>query len=997
MRKSLFGAAVAIVAITVQFLIWPLIPPYPWLLLYPAVSIAGFVAGYSAGFTALLICAIAAWYLFIPPIFSLDLSDPQALTSVGLFTFLGLVMVVMASRGRSSIKTAKASSEAFSGLFERSRDSIFIVDRGGKCVACNAAAAALLGFKADEVPGVPISGLIDGKLIAATRPRDGQKSLPEPGNGIEWTIRGREGRKIVVQASSLPLSEGMWALSIHDISQQRESEASFKAMIEAVFDAILLVDESGVIRYVNQQSSRMFGYSVDELTGKDVEILVPEESRTRHKSIRASYMQSMRPRQIGYDRRLHGQRKDGTLFVVEVGLTPVHYGRDVMVLASVRDVTARTKEVDDLRRAIRARVMFEALCENSSDFIAFSDESGTPIYVNPAGKALVGLKMDYPVQSTSIPDYYPEKLKDFERDVIQKSMARHGRWQGETQLIRWTDKTTIDVSQSRFNIMDPEDGRFLGIGTIVRDISELKASAARAEAANNAKSDFLAMMSHEIRTPLGVILGYADMLFRDATRREDRELFADAIRRNGKHLLALLNDILDLTKVESGRMELVLKPVNLPGVLRELQSFYLAQALSKGLELEFNILGKIPSEIVSDEIRLRQVLINIIGNALKFTATGKVTVDVSSHGDSSQSRQCDILIRVTDTGCGISAADQKKLFQSFVQAGPYIQRKFGGTGLGLALARNLVRKLGGDLTLIQSAPNAGSVFEIRFSTERTAQSMDCDNQEFKRMVVTARDEGKRSLDAREAKSNLPVHLMGLKILLVEDFEDNQIMMKMMLEEAGAIVDVAQNGADAVRMALGGSYDAVLMDIQMPVMNGYDATVELRDCGFDKPIIALTASAMKGELERCLGAGCTNFISKPVQSDELIEMVARYVPGRSRNGEVPEHGAPLAPKLPTAVIRPRISIDDPTWPGVRMIVSRLPVHVAKLKERLAKDEWLELQRMAHQIRGLGGTIGLPEVSDLAAKIEDEIKSGTSDKATLGGLVRQMDELVNRIRD
>lgn len=983
-RGPLSGAALAAIAAAMQAVIWPYIPPHPWILFYPCVTVAAFVFGYAAGVAALGLSAILGWYLFIPPTGTFAKFDPLSLNSLGIFVALAFVTAILAGRVKPAIRNARESMEALCSFFENSRDAMIVIDAGGKCLACNTAATAMFGVGGAEVTGMAASKFIDPGLLAEMNPsRHGQGDIARR----EWVVTDHRGRKIAVEASSIAHKDGMWTLNFNNVSDRRAAETSFKAMIEGVFDAIIVVDTGGIIRYANQRSSGMFGYEVVELVNAGVEILVPEESREKHKSIRAGFMKDPQPRQIGIDRKLYARRRDGSVFVAEIGLTPVRFDDDTMILAVVRDVSSRAQEVDDLHRAVQSRVMFEALCENSSDFIAFSDEKGVPVYINPAGRAMIGIPSDYPVESTSIPDYYPEDLKDFERDVIHKSMIETGRWQGETKLIHWQTKRLITVSQSRFNIMHPQDGRFLGIGTIVRDIGELKSALERAESANRAKSDFLAMMSHEIRTPLGVILGYADMLFRNASRKEQREVFADAIRRNGQHLLVLINDILDLAKVESGRMELASQPVNLPGVLRELHSFYLAQALAKGLELEFRIDGNIPGEIFSDDLRLRQILINVIGNALKFTVSGKVTVVASSATRPEVANARDISISVSDTGCGISPADQEKLFESFVQAGPYIQRRYGGTGLGLALARKLARKLGGDLRLVRSVRGVGSVFEITLRAELTSRSGDCDDADYKRLVV----EGRGESELRKNQGN--DRLDGAKILLVEDFEDNQVMLTLMLQSVGASVDVAGNGADAIKIALAGSYDVVLMDIQMPVMNGYEATHELRECGFERPIIALTASAMKGEMERCLAAGCTTFIAKPVQRNDLIETVRRYLPGRLPG--VGPGAQPPVPDVKGKVIRPQVSKDDPTYPGVCTIIARMPAHVAQMKELASRDEWQSLQLLAHQIRGLGGTIGLPPVSELAARMEDELKSGTHDKPTMTGLIRELDEVVQRI--
>ncbi|PWU18750.1 MAG: hybrid sensor histidine kinase/response regulator, partial [Bdellovibrio sp.] len=361
-----------------------------------------------------------------------------------------------------------------------------------------------------------------------------------------------------------------------------------------------------------------------------------------------------------------------------------------------------------------------------------------------------------------------------------------------------------------------------------------------AERSNEIKNLFLANMSHEIRTPLNSILGFADLLKDPAVTEVERRNYLNIIERTGANVAAIINDILDISKVEAGKLEIEKSVCPLDQILSDLESIMALRCQEKGIYLQIE--GKdLPQSITTDATRFKQILLNIVGNAVKFTEKGGVSVKFETQDQR-------LICTVKDTGLGIESKSMDKLFQPFSQLDLSTSKKYGGTGLGLTLSRRLAQFLGGDVVLENSEPGKGSTFVISIALEEPQQS-------------PARSQPTLPKDAKI--------LSGKRILLVEDSADNQILARQYLSRAGAEVDVVNHGLEAIERAKKVKYDLVLMDIQMPVMDGYTATQHLRRMGVLTPIIALTAHAMKEDLQKCLNAGCNSYLSKPYRRDGLI--------------------------------------------------------------------------------------------------------------------------------
>jgi PAS domain S-box-containing protein len=413
-------------------------------------------------------------------------------------------------------------------------------------------------------------------------------------------------------------------------------------------------------------------------------------------------------------------------------------------------------------------------------------------------------------------------------------------------------------------VSDFFEGKHRFFNGIIRDITdretaaqELIAAKEAAETANIAKTAFLANMSHEIRTPLGVILGFADLVTDPAVDPSEKRGYVSAIQRNSELLSGIINDILDLSKIEAGKMELKPRSVNLQNLIFDTKPLLEFLAKEKGIGLGFEIESRVPNIIVTDPLRLRQILINIVGNAIKFTTRGRV--DVRVFRTISPTGPDQLAFEVKDTGCGISKDEIQKLFSPFSQADVTLKRKFGGTGLGLYLSQRLAKLLGGDLVISESVPGIGSTFVIKTALTLPEQISN-------ENVVSLKTDLRLVPQTR---------LNGMRVLLADDAVDNQFLISHVLRLAGAIVDIVSNGKEAVERTIGNPYDLILMDIQMPTMDGSEATTALRLRGYRGKIIALTAYALNEERERFLKNGFDDYISKPINRAMLIDRVASF--------------------------------------------------------------------------------------------------------------------------
>lgn len=763
-------------------------------------------------------------------------------------------------------REAQYQRELLASIVDSSHDAIVSKTLDGRITSWNPAAERLLGYTAEEAIGKSI-----GMIIPPDRLSEEQGILQRLGRGqrIEnyETVRVRkDGQQLHLSLTISPVRDASGNIVgaskvAHDVTEKvrsqqlvRESEARFRLLAGHAPVGIFESDAAGRLVFVNQTWCQLTGLPIEaaregawvEAIHHDDREMVLEQWRN---SLATASESSLEFRLV---------RPDGSESWVEWNAKPLRReDQDVTgYIGTVFDITHR-KEAEQTVRRNEAR--FRSMADTAPAMLWMTDNDNNCTFLSQAWSDYTAL-----AEADGLGDGWLRVIHPEDRESAVQTMqsaAQHVQAFSADYRMRRADgqyRWVVNSGRPRF---DQEGNREGYIGAVI-DVharreteQQLRIAMEAADQANRSKSEFLANMSHEIRTPMTAILGYADIL-RENLRDPDNVQCINIVRQNGQFLLEIINDILDISKIEAGKLDVVRTRVSPAELIFDIHSLMNVRAQEKRIPLRVIFEGPLPATIETDPTRFRQILLNLIGNAVKFTDHGHVHVVTRLLAKEEM-----LEVDVVDTGVGIDPAQLSILFQPFSQADTSATRSHGGTGLGLAISKRLANALGGDI-YVKSQKNAGSVFTLRIATGPLR------GVEIRTPDAQGPGEGGA---AGEDQPNL-----HCRVLVVDDRRDVRYIAQHFLEEAGAQVWTAENGGEAFHMLmreqLAQRIDVVVMDIQMPVMDGYATAMQLRAAGFDRPMIALTANAMQGDRDKCLSAGFDNYLPKPLDSRLLIEMV-----------------------------------------------------------------------------------------------------------------------------
>lgn len=639
----------------------------------------------------------------------------------------------------------------------------------------------------------------------------------------------------------------------------RESEVRLRKIFEHAATGIAITDIQGRFVDCNPAYCRTTGYDSQSLSQCSLSMLLHMDDRDENLRLMRELIVGNLP---SFEIENRYIKRDGSVVWVHKfsSLLRDDTRGTTHIIELVTDINERKK----VESALRTSEEFNrSVMDASADCIKIINLDGTLHTVNATGLALMELESGANLCGKHWTQFWPDSSKPDVCSALERALrGQTCRFTGFRPTAKGTPKWwDVQVSPVR----DPQ-GKILRLLSVSRDITErknfeeqLQSTQFLAESANRAKSDFLANMSHEIRTPMTAILGYSDLI---ASRLQDPDDLQciETIRSNGRFLVEIINDILDLSKIEADKMELAIEKVSPEVIISDVISLLEMRAREKKIALSAEIACDLPESIQTDPVRLRQILLNLLGNAIKFTEVGSVRL--VPHFDAGRSM---LLFDIIDTGIGVHPELLPRLFQPFTQADASVTRTHGGTGLGLAISKRLALLLGGDL-LVESQPDNGSKFTVEIATG------DLSDVRLVRSSLKNRDSAAATVDA-------PLPCISCTALVVDDRREVRYLAQHFIEEAGGKVLIAQNGAEALELlggAAGSAVDLVVMDISMPVMDGYTAARSLREKGFTRPILALTANAMQGDREKCLEAGFNDYTTKPLVRRILVEAIKRLI-------------------------------------------------------------------------------------------------------------------------
>ncbi len=807
----------------------------------------------------------------------------------------GIIMFTEDITERKHIEEALRQSQTVQeALLTHAGYAVIATDPSGLITVFNPAAEQLLGYTAGEMIGTLTPAIFHDRDEVVARATEFGKELGitiQPGfdvfiekarsnlpNQHEWTYIRKDGRRIPVMLSVTTLRGsagdiiGYMGMAL-DLTDRNAADAQFQTVMEAMPTGIILADDAGHITMVNQHVGRMFGYEPGELLGQPVEILLPERFRAAHPTHVRTFFRSPTARAMGAGKDLSGLRKDGSEFFLEIGLAPIQTPQGVRIVASIADITKR-------KRMESTRFRLQQAVNHTQDGMALLDEAGELTYMNPAYATIFGYAVD-DLLGKRWTRLYPEEWAAMIEQMYLPMLRSEGQWQGEVVGSKKSGEAFhVDLSLS---LLEEPGTRRETILCTCRDISHRKQmeldlinAKNAAEAGIRAKSEFLATMSHEIRTPMNGVLGMTDLLIDTALTAEQRE-FVHTLKQSGESLMRIINDILDFSKIEAGKLTIETLPFDLRLTIEDTLDLLAPTAQAKHLELVGLIDAQAPHAVIGDPGRIRQILTNLIGNAIKFTERGEVLVQVLKAEESAAS----VLLRfeIVDTGVGLTEEAKAKLFQSFTQADSSTARKYGGTGLGLAICKRLTELMGGQIG-IQSFPGSGTCvwFTIRLLTQTDSTALPA--------------------------PALIDNLSGLRICLVDDNATNRSLLQYHACDWRMQYDSAEDGPSAlalIRRAAteGKPFDLAILDMHMPGMDGLALGRAIRDdASLDHTrLVLLTSLGRRGDAKVAQASGFSAYLTKPVRKKHLYDCL-RLVMGQAPAAHADSPATMPAPALIT---------------------------------------------------------------------------------------------------
>lgn len=777
-----------------------------------------------------------------------------------------------------------------------------------------------------------------------------------------------EGRWIRILERRVP-GGGTVGLRI-DITDHKERELALlhsqerlEKLAVAAIDCVIGIDNEGRILEFNPAAERTFGYLRADVVGKEMSsLIVPEKYREAHRNGLRRYFATGESNVLGKRIEIEAQRSDGSVFPCELSILAIRSPDQPGFVAYLRDITDRRLSEERLRLSEQS---YRQLFENSSEGI-FVIQDERVVLANPAAERLLPNRQR-PLVGTSIKDLvvsedWRRAREHYGREIRAEGAPRKMelRIRSDTETVRWFEHSAAAIEWG---------GRpaLLSFATDVTDRrqkeQDLRQAKEAAEIADRAKSDFIAKMSHEIRTPMNAVIGLSSLLA-DTTLDPTQKHYVRIIEESAGNLLTIINDILDFSRLAAGRLEIEKSPFN----LRELaeSAVDLARRLPGGanLGLAARLAADLPDVVVGDAGRLNQVFLNLLGNAVKFTEHGTVTLSAEIIR-----RQIDgvrVRFELRDTGVGISAADRIRLFKPFEQGVNAQERRKGGTGLGLAICRQIVELMGGQID-VESEPGHGTRFWFELD-------LGC-----------AQAEGSVAPAIRATAAAAPA-ARRLRVLVAEDTPANQIVARAVLEKMGHEVEVVSDGNEALVAAKTGNFDVILMDVQMPTMDGHEASRRIRALEGSAgrvPIIALTAFAREVDREAALAAGMTDYLSKPIRARDLVAMIEKT--------QMRGAAAPLIPAAGPLDIKALVELRDAVGADTFVLLSSgyqqdAVASLAEVESAVATGDVARVRKAAHRLNGLFGQFGAPQAAAAARAVEgaddSEIMHRVADLLRLG---------------